>query len=394
MKILILSFYFPPDLCAGSFRTKALVNALIEQVPEHAQLNVITTLPNRYHSFTHAAPEKEDTARIVIHRVKTPLHKSGIIDQAKAFGAYAIQVLKLVKDENYDLVYGTSSRLMTAALSAMIAHWKNLPLFLDIRDIFVDTIKDVMPGKLLWFAKPVFKFIEGWTVRRANQVNLVSKGFESYFKASYPKQVYSFFTNGIDPEFVIDQMPQGRLGDTNTLTVVYAGNMGEGQGLHTIIPELANRLTGKVAFRLIGDGGRRELLEMRIKETRCTNVELLPPISRDKLLNEYKNADILFLHLNKYDAFLKVLPSKLFEYGALGKPVWAGVAGYAAQFISEEISNSAVFGPCDVNDAVDKLNQLVFHTQPRKEFIEKYLRTKIMQCMAREILIVLKNDKR
>ena len=28
MKLLVLSFYFPPDLCAGSFRCEALIDAL------------------------------------------------------------------------------------------------------------------------------------------------------------------------------------------------------------------------------------------------------------------------------------------------------------------------------------------------------------------------------
>ena len=61
---------------------------------------------------------------------------------------------------------------------------------------------------------------------------------------------------------------------------------------------------------------------------------------------------MLFLHLGAHAAFEKVLPSKLFEYAALGKPVLAGVAGFAARFVREEISNAAVFPPCDVAGAV------------------------------------------
>lgn len=391
MKILILSFYFSPDLSAGSFRTRALVDALLVQMADGDQIEVITTLPNRYRSFSSDAQELEKTDRLVVHRVKIPSHKSGMLDQSKAFLTYAMQVLRLVKHQEYDMVYGTSSRLMTASLASFISRWKHLPLFLDIRDIFVDTIKDVMSAKLVWIAKPVFKIIERFTIRQACHVNLVSKGFEDYFKSSYPNQVYSFFTNGIDSEFACISKIETRTGDSDILTVIYAGNMGEGQGLHAIIPELANRLKERVVFRLIGDGGRRELLETRLKQEKCTNVEMLPPVSRNELLSEYQNADVLFLHLNKYDAFLKVLPSKLFEYAAMGKPVWAGVAGYSAQFISEEITNSAVFDPCDVDAAVNKFNGLIFRTEQRIEFLEKFSRAKIMQEMARQILCCVKN---
>jgi hypothetical protein len=32
MRILVLSFYYAPDLCAGSFRTTAFVNELKKQI--------------------------------------------------------------------------------------------------------------------------------------------------------------------------------------------------------------------------------------------------------------------------------------------------------------------------------------------------------------------------
>ena len=72
---------------------------------------------------------------------------------------------------------------------------------------------------------------------------------------------------------------------------------------------------------------------------------LLQPVKRDELIEIYQSADVLFLHLNDFDAFKKVLPSKIFEYAATGKPIWAGVAGYAAEFITSKIENSAVFFP-------------------------------------------------
>ena len=48
------------------------------------------------------------------------------------------------------------------------------------------------------------------------------------------------------------------------------------------------------------------------------------------------STDVLFLHLNDYSAFRKVIPSKIFEYAATGKPIVAGVSGYAAEFLRHE----------------------------------------------------------
>ena len=43
MRILILSFYYEPDLCAGSFRTTALTNELKKKLSASDTLDIITT---------------------------------------------------------------------------------------------------------------------------------------------------------------------------------------------------------------------------------------------------------------------------------------------------------------------------------------------------------------
>ncbi len=140
MRIVVLSFYYHPDLCAGSFRATALIKALLLKMPEDVEIEVITTLPNRYSSFTGEALELEKSPRLTIHRIRIPGHKSGMADQSIAFIHYAYHAFRLANKINCDLVFGTSSRLMTAVLSSFVAWTKKAPLYLDIRDIFVDTI--------------------------------------------------------------------------------------------------------------------------------------------------------------------------------------------------------------------------------------------------------------
>lgn len=394
MRILILSFYFSPDLSAGSFRNTALVNALKEKVPAGCQIDVVTTLPSRYASFTVHAPEVEINSGVNVYRANLPVHKSGMLDQSRSFLHYAYVVRKLTAFKEYDLVYASSSRLMTAVLGAYISRRKKAPLYLDIRDIFVDTIKDVLPKKLVWLLKPTFSLIEKWAFSRATKINLVSGGFKSYFESRYQDKPLSYFTNGIDQEFIDTASKNNHDMPTKSLPeVLYAGNLGEGQGLHSIIPDLAARYEGQLYFKVLGDGGRKTQLESALKAKGVTNVKLLSPVSREELINAYQKADVLFLHLNGYDAFLKVLPSKVFEYAALGKPIWAGVSGFAAEFIQSEISNAAVFYPCDVDGAVNSFNTLDLHSKSRPEFINSFSRDKIMKKMAEDILSVVELDR-
>jgi len=385
VKLLVLSFYYQPDLSAGSFRTSALVRALAAAAPD-ASIEVVTALPNRYHSFTIEAPAHETHGNVSVDRIALPVHKSGMLDQSRAFIAFARQVARHVRGRHYDLVYATSSRLLTAALGAFIARRAKAALYLDIRDIFVDTIKDVLRRPVAMLAKPAFALVERWTMRQASRINLVSRGFANYFSSRYPDRPLSFFTNGIDDEFIVALDAPAPAHDGSTLTIVYAGNLGEGQGLHLIVPALANALGDRARFRIIGDGGRRAALMDAVAAAGANNVEWHAPMPRPELIDAYRAADVLFLHLNDYDAFKKVLPSKLFEYAALGKPIWAGVAGYAAEFVRAEIDNAAVFPPCDGVRAVHAFTRLQFRDTPRPQFVAKYGRDRIMAAMAEEIV--------
>ena len=383
MKVLVLSFYYSPDLCAGSFRTTALVEHLKNN--SDLEIEVITTMPNRYASFEAGAKEFEQTDNVTVRRIALPSHKSGMLDQIKSFAAFYKQANKLVSGKKYDLVFATSSRLFTAFLGARVAKRTNVPLYLDIRDIFVDTLKDVLNPKIAFFLKPILTLVENYTFSAAKHINLVSKGFEQYFVSRFKNASYSWYTNGIDKEFLrTEPLVESELKKSETLTVLYAGNIGEGQGLNTIIPELAKLAGVKYHFKVIGDGGRKAALVEASKG--IANISFHPPVNREQLIQEYLNADILFLHLNDYPAFEKVLPSKVFEYAAIGKPILAGVSGYAAEFINKEVDNAEVFYPSEHKQAFASLNNLNLSQINRDSFINKYTRTNIMIEMAKSIV--------
>lgn len=383
-RLLILSLYYPPDLSACAFRTTALVEALRAHAPGLA-IDVVTSMPSRYQSFSAPAPETEADGLLTIRRLALPAHRGDMRSQAASYAHFAWKAAAVAADRRYDLVFATSSRLMTATLGAWVAHRSGSPLYLDIRDLFVDTMNEVLSPRVAPVMRPLLSAVERWTMRKASKVNLVSPGFESYFERRYPGIPLSFFTNGIDDDFV--QSPESGLPGTSDrpVTIVYAGNMGDGQGLHLIVPALASELSSRARFRLIGDGSRRAQLAEALQRAGVTNVEIFPPMARTELLAEYQAADVLFLHLNDYDAFKRVLPSKIFEYAAVGKPIWAGVGGFAADFIGSEVSNAAVFPPCDAAAGLLALKALDLRTAPREEFVRKYARRDIMRRMASEV---------
>jgi hypothetical protein len=386
-RILYLSFYFEPDLCAGSFRNSPLAKELAKQVQGKAIIDVVTTLPNRYKTFDTSAPAFEEHDNMIINRIHIPTHKSGFTDQINSFKTYFFEVKKIIKDKKYDLVFASSSRLFTAYLGYTIAKKQNIPLYLDIRDIFTDTMKDVLKSKALKAGVlPVLNVIEKKVFNYASHINLISGGFKSYFD-KYNSSAFSSFSNGIDPEFM--NLSATPAINKDQYLITYAGNMGEGQGLHKIIPQAAKALGDKYKFLVIGDGGVKQKLVDGLAETGVTNVELRGPVSRKELLAIYDQSDFLFLHLNDYEAFKKVLPSKIFELGAYDKPIIAGVAGFANQFIADNIPNRILFLPGDADDMVNQLKNYTYTTGFRQNFLQNFTRENINKKMAESILSYL-----
>ena len=387
MKILILTFYYKPDLCAGSFRSSAFINALRPLLKDNDSVDVITTMPNRYKTFRREAVSVEQDGNISIIRMQLPPHKSGFLDQAQAFLTYLIKTVRYSKGRDYDVVFATSSRLFTAFLGAVIAKMKRARLYLDIRDIFTDTMKSLLSTPISWMVLPVFLLVEKFTISTADKVNLVSEGFREYFRNIVPENNFSFFTNGIDEEFVGVSFEKERPTDRKIIT--YAGNIGQGQGLEKIIPVIAKMTEREYEFWIVGDGGMHSELEEALKKQDVTNVVLTNPVGREELIRFYGQSDFLFLHLNDHAAFEKVLPSKIFEYAATGKPIIAGVSGFASKFISENVENAAVFKPCDHEDFLRKLKSLRNEEKKRDEFVKKYTSTFMMRQMAQDFMGIM-----
>jgi hypothetical protein len=180
------------------------------------------------------------------------------------------------------------------------------------------------------------------------------------------------------------------LSQTGLKKCVYTGNIGEGQGLEKIVPAIA-KAHKDIEFHIIGAGGRRGALEKNSES--MDNVKLFDPVSRDEIIERYEEADVLFLHLNNYPAFQKVLPSKIFEYVATFKPIIAGVDGYARQFLNKYVSDCLVFDPCDVNDFSRQYVEFkgVVDVVKRRAFIQRFSRRAVMTQMADHVLTVKAN---
>ena len=74
-------------------------------MPENSTIDVITSLPNRYETFSVDAPETENHGLVAIRRIRVAEHKSGMLDQSRSFVEFSRAVFKLIEGKDYDLVF-------------------------------------------------------------------------------------------------------------------------------------------------------------------------------------------------------------------------------------------------------------------------------------------------
>ena len=147
MKFCFFTFYYPPDLSAGSFRSKALVESLITQMDSKDSLVVITTFPNRYKSYEVETETLTEKRNLKIFRIRLPKHSGSMLSQAFSFSFYFFLAIKTCYKERPDYLIGTSGRLMTAILTWLASFLIRKPYAIDLRDIFSETISDIFNKK-------------------------------------------------------------------------------------------------------------------------------------------------------------------------------------------------------------------------------------------------------
>ena len=403
MRVLLLSFYYTPDFCAGSFRAQSISEALSnEEKVNH--FYVYTTCPHRYGNIkSHSANKGYEKKNII--RFKVPQHNNKFLKQLITFFVFAIKTIfiSIKNKNNIDLILITSSRFGTAFLGYLLSILLKKPLAIDIRDIFSDSLNSLNfnDSFIIKYFSKIIKKIETLIIAHAKWKNFVSPGFLHYHNdKNIVSNEINIFTNGIDNIFIKNRKFISGIKNSKynkTVEILYAGNIGFGQGLEKIIIPLARIYRKKIVFKIIGDGSSKNILIKNIQKYDLKNILVYEPVNRSKLIEYYNSADFLFLHLNDIPAFERVIPSKIFEYATFDKPVLAGVSGAAKDFIEENLNGFYVFSPNDVDTAKVSIEKILKNKYSNKidnsNFVKKYDRSTIMKKMINNMINTMENIK-
>jgi glycosyltransferase involved in cell wall biosynthesis len=360
MNVLVLSQYYPPDLGAVSFRMEAIVKEL--RANGH-RVYVLAATPNRYKDYKIDSKLISKTDEIRIEMIN---NSQSIISRIKGFFEFylkSIKKKKYYKNKKIDIVISTTPYVLEGLAGQRIAKYLNAKHLLDVRDLWPDTpiaLGKIKKNGIIAYA---LKIVEKKLYKKTDHIIITSPGYEQHIKSIVIKKPIDLILNGIDEEFEDEFNKYSTRNNikksSKVKTILYAGNIGVAQNLTTFI-EAANDLKeDNIRFQLIGSGTQLKEIKELIKYFELENIDIISPVKREELFKYYFSADILYLQLFSSEYFNKVVPSKIFEYLLIPKPIIYGLDGVSAEILKKYDETYYVV-PDDSNDLVKTIKKIDF----------------------------------
>ena len=283
-----------------------------------------------------------------------------------------------------DVVLAVAPTLLALPAAWMGARLAGCRLWLHVQDFELGAaqgtgvLKDNLALKLAsrW---------ERWCLRRCDRVSTISGPMmDSLKQKGVPETRRVFLPNWADTEGVYSMARadgfRRELGlAADQKVALYAGNMGEKQGLELVV-EAARRLSGEtgLVFVMAGDGAARRRLA---EQSRClANVKWLP-VQPSERLNDLLNLADMHLLPQRADVAELVMPSKLTNMLASGRAVVATAsAGMAIHEVVAGHGVGLVVEPGDVEGLAAAVRTLAADAGERarlgrngRAYAEKYL---------------------
>lgn len=328
LRILIFSQFYPPELVAGAVRVHSFASALaaadhdvtvVSEAPNHPAGVVLPAYRGRPAQRRRAGRLQVWYVSVVTRPVKST--RTRLVFYA-SYAAMASAVGLLLPAP--DVVLGSSPPLPVGVASALAAWRHRVPWVLDVRDLWPDAAVaagELSDGSLLRLAGR----LERRLYESAAAITTTTEPFrEAILQRTTPGTRVDVLPNGTT-RFWLDaaglDVNRRELGlPEDRFVWTYAGNVGLVQGLDAVV-DAAARLGDGFQLLIVGDGPARAELEVRTRQLRPGVVvwrPLVPPAMAARYL---RASDALLVSLDGHPVLSDFVPSKMFDYCAVGRPV-------------------------------------------------------------------------
>jgi len=392
MNIALYSHYFVPEIGAPSAR---VYDTAMNWIGMGDQVEVVTCFPNHptgqihdgYRSSRHALEELDG---IRVHRQWTYITPNkGLFKKTLGHLSFvpsaALTGSRQLRAPN--VIIGTSPTLFAAQAAAFAARRYRVPFVMEVRDLWPGIFVELGVLK----SRVLIGLLERWEMslyKQAHRVVTVTERFrENLIERGIAANKVVTITNGADTDFWTESQARDDLREKmqveGKVVVLYIGAHGISQGLRAIL-KAAERLRSRsdIVFLFVGEGADKEALVAFAAERGLHNVRFVDPVGKSEVRDFYALADVGLVPLRDIAGFDAFIPSKMFEFLAMNRPVLGSVRGEAAEIL-ERSGAAIVVKPEDdeaiaagvVSFAEDSARRVAMGGAGRKFVCKEYSRT-------------------
>ena len=342
MRVLIVTQHFAPEVTAARVRVESFAKGLMEMGHE---ARVLAAVPN--HPEGVIQPDYRGRVRqrrewdgipVTYVWVKTSPVKS-TLNRLLYYGTFAAGAsLAGAVEKRPDVVVASSPPLPVGTAGAAIAARHRIPWVFDVRDLWPEVA--VALGEL---TNPrVIAAAERLERRLYRSAAAVATTTEPFAEDIRGKLREAGESDGQTPVAVLpngttrlwvdagkQEADRGAVGlPEDAFVWSYAGNLGLAQGLEHAV-RAAEILGDGFHLVLVGDGPKRGEIEEQVAAMKAGSVTMLGLMQPPRAAELLRASDALLVSLGADPALRWFVPSKLFDFCALGRPVLLAAQGEA-----------------------------------------------------------------
>jgi len=263
----------------------------------------------------HKAVEKGDITIIRPSFIRVP-----ILDYVSLLYSHRSEIRKQIKEFQPDVIVGFG--ILNANMAIRIAKKYNIRFFYYI----IDELHRLVPEKPL---QAVARAVESWNMKTADMVISINEGLREYtIQMGADPNKTGVIRAGVDLEaFNTDDrnVIRAKYGIIGGETVLFfMGWLYEFSGLKEVALALAKNRTSKIKLLILGKGELWETLqEIRHDHGLEDRIIMEPWIPYPEVPKYIMAADICILPAHRNKIMMNIVPIKMYEYMAAGKPVLA-----------------------------------------------------------------------
>jgi glycosyltransferase involved in cell wall biosynthesis len=343
MRILIITQYFWPE----SFKINDLALGLKERGHEVSILTAIPNYPKGVfdENYSFWKNNDEEWNGIKIYRSKIFPRGKGSIRLMLNYISFVIfcSIKVLFIKEKFDKIFVYEPSPVTVGLPAIVASRKmKLPYYFWVQDLWPESLSaagGIKNKYVLSFFNKITKMI----YNNGKKVLVQSKGFADYIskQGNFSDKII-YYPNSAEKLYrPLEPCAEYQSKLPNGFKLLFAGNLGEAQGIGTLIRAamIVKESGFEVNWIFLGDGRQREYYINKVmKKGLESNFYFLGAFPAETMPHFFSCVDALIVSLKKDMIFSLTIPSKLQSYLACGKPILASLDGEGAKVVEESMA--------------------------------------------------------